>query len=208
MHLTPRTLLLTAGATLTACALVGVIGTLDRPEAATADAVGTTSLVPSAIATKPADTPTRTPAPTPPGPITSSPTPPTSVPAAPSPSANDRHGQGNRETPARRATTPNASPAPSPTAHAPAKPRPAPASRRTVARSSWHPPALRVGTTTITRPRLTSGARVSVTVACAPGAGCSMSGNQLTVSSGTSVTVTWSAPARPGYTQWRTSRVL
>lgn len=67
---------------------------------------------------------------------------------------------------------------------------------------------LRVGSTTITRPRLTSGAPVAVTVACSPRAGCSMTGAQLDVAPGTSVTVTWAAPARAGYSAWTVTRVL
>lgn len=220
MHLTPRTLLLTAAATLTACTLVGIIGTLDRPAPVAADTGNTTSLsqtqtsapadsvdsveaASSALATEPAEPemPTPTALPTSPSPIASSPTPSASTPATTSRRADDRRGEssaGSTRKPTPRDTTPPS----------PAPPRSAPAPRRTVVKSSWQPPRLHVGVTSITRPRLSSGARVSVTVACAPGAGCSMSGTQLQVAAGTSVTVTWSAPARPGYTAWRTSRVM
>lgn len=228
MHLTPRTLLSSVAATLTACTLVGILGTLERPQAATANAGDTASLsqtpttrpstlvdprvedASGALPTAPANplSPTPTPPPASSGPITSSPTPSKSAQAASSPSANDQDGEGDPATAARRPATREPARATPPTTRAPTEPRPAPVPRRTAVKSSWHRPALRVGTTSITRPRLTSGARVSVTVACAPGAGCSMSGSQLTVSPGTSVTVTWSAPARRGYTAWRTSRVL
>jgi hypothetical protein len=47
-----------------------------------------------------------------------------------------------------------------------------------------------------------------VTVGCSPSAGCAMAGATLTISEGTSVTVTWSAPARSGHTAWSVSRGL
>jgi hypothetical protein len=221
MHLTPRTLLLTAAATLTACTLVGIIGTLDRPAPVAADTGNTTSLsqtptsAPSdsvdtsveaasrALATAPAEPelPTPTAVSMSPSPIASSPTPSASAPATTSRSEDD--GRGESSAAQTRKPTPRDTTPPPPT-----PPRSAPTPRRTVVKSWRQPPTLHVGITSITRPRLNSGARVSVTVACAPGRGCSMSGTQLQVAAGTSVTVTWSAPARPGYTAWRTSRVL
>jgi hypothetical protein len=47
-----------------------------------------------------------------------------------------------------------------------------------------------------------------VTVGCSPSAGCVLTGSTLTIAEGTSVTVTWVAPARAGHTAWSVSRGL
>lgn len=226
MHLTPRTLGLGIAATLTGCTMLGVLASLDLAGAARPDAPGVSAVAPAMVAaaplppavvaevddrasTSPPVTPSAsaqangTPAPT-------LPLPPTSFPA-PKPSPPERAPREPARTASPHATRAPSPPAPARTAPAasatPPRP-PTPTPRRTATRNPWHAPTLAVGTTAITRPRLTSGARVSVTVACSPGAGCSMTGSQLHVAAGTSVTVTWSAPSRPGYTAWRTSRVL
>ena len=232
MHLTPRTLGMAMVATVTGCTVLGIMASLDlasaahsdaqtvttspateaaaaasTPPAAAAAAEGTGALTSSAPtgAVRATEPGTATPTAAPTASSTASLPQPSPTTTSETPSSTPTH----RATPPRPAPTPEREPArPVPTA-TPSVPRPsAPAVRRTATRNSWRAPALQVGSTTITRPRLTSGAPVSVTVACSPGSGCTMTGAQLNVASGTSVTVTWSAPSRPGYTTWRATRVL
>ncbi len=71
---------------------------------------------------------------------------------------------------------------------------------------SWTPPTLlNPGTVSLRAPKLTSGVKASVTVACSPSTGCVMSGDQLTFSEGTRVTVTYSAKATDTYKAWSTT---
>jgi hypothetical protein len=80
--------------------------------------------------------------------------------------------------------------------------------KRALVTGSWSAPALHAGSNTITVPHLTSGANVTVTVGCSPSAGCALAGSTLDIAEGTRVTVTWSAPSRPGFTAWTVSRAL
>ena len=220
MHLTPRTLGLAVAATVTGCTVLGVMTSLDLAGAANSDAHAVSaatpamvakSTVPTAVGFEADSRSVTSPAPTPSA-IAQATVAPTATPVpSPEQSAPEEalgepaHIASPRAT---RAPSPSAPARPAPDASTSPPRRSAPARLRTATRNAWHAPTLGVGTTTITRPRLTSGAPVSVTVACSPGTGCSMTGAQLQVAAGTSVTVTWSAPSRPGYTAWRTSRVL
>lgn len=86
---------------------------------------------------------------------------------------------------------------------------PAPAPRRTTFVGGWQAPSLRVGANTIVLPRLTSRAKVRVTVGCSPSSACHVTGDQLVIGpSATAVTVTWWAPANGGYPSWQVSRGL
>jgi hypothetical protein len=79
--------------------------------------------------------------------------------------------------------------------------------RATTVVVGWRAPVLRVGVNVITLPRLSSGARAQVTVACTPSSACRMSGDQLVIdASAVSVTVSWWAPARSGFRAWGISR--
>lgn len=225
MHLKPRVLAGTAAATLAACTLVGVVGSFDRPAIA-ANAVGApeTPVQPqadpsgmelsSSISAEPHAPATQSPQLSSVAPTLPMPDPPSSPqaisggPPETSDSASGPSDESTSDAPARQTKPRETAPPPRPTTDATQPALPAPEPRRTSATGSWQAPTLRVGTNTITRPQLTSGARVSVTVACSPGAGCSMSGTQLDIAPGTAVTVTWSAPARQDHAAWRASRVL
>lgn len=230
MHLTPRSLGLAAAAAFTGCTLFGILTSIDLVPSATAGTPSTAMATPAAT-TDPAPRPTAATAPPLPEPTPTATTPiatptavPTSVPVT-QPAASSTPIATPTVTPAAAAATA----APAPRASARPKPRrtsaptpgrsfsaPAPAPRprpratpvRAATTSGWAAQSLQVGANTISVPRLTSGAAVSVTVGCSPSAGCAMTGSTLTISDGTSVTVTWSAPARSGYTAWSVSRGL
>ncbi len=70
---------------------------------------------------------------------------------------------------------------------------------------SWTPLVLNPGTVSLRAPKLTSGVKVSVTVACSPSASCVINGDQLTFSEGTQVTVTYRAKATDTHTAWSTT---
>ena len=225
MHLTPRTLGLAVAATVTGCTVLGIMTSLDlasaHPNAHNAPATGPAT-APASLAAALGDSavtateiasppPEASPTATVPGPPTESegrvPSPGDTTPDGPSPTPARTAAPRPTPTPTPTpSTTPAARPAP---AASPSAPRPRrPVIRRTTVRNSWQAPVLQAGATTLTVPRLTSGAPVAVTVACSPRSGCVIAGPQLQVATGTSVTLTWAAPARPGYTAWRTSRVL
>ncbi len=67
---------------------------------------------------------------------------------------------------------------------------------------SWTPPVLNPGTVLLRAPKLTSGVKASVTVACSPSTGCLINGDQLTFSDGARVTVTYSAKATDTHKAW------
>ena len=227
MHLTPRTLGLAVAATVTGCTVLGIMTSLDlasaHPNAHNAPATGPATAPASLAAAFGDSAVTATQIASPPreaSPTATVPGPPTESASASDdrvPSPGDTTADGPSPTPARTAAP---RPTPTPTPSTTPDPRPAPAAspsasrprrpaiRRTTVRNNWQAPVLQAGAATLTVPRLTSGATVSVTVACAPRSGCTIAGSQLQVATGTSVTLTWTAPARPGYTAWRTSRVL
>lgn len=154
-----------------------------------------------------------------PSPVPSQPTAPATAgspapaPAGTSPSPAPRPASRPSPRPTAHATTP-----PAPMATRPPSPRPSsrPSSRPpreterpVVVRGGWSAPSLRVGANDLAAPALSSGARVQVTVACSPSRACVVSGSDLLVDPvASSVTVTWSAPARAGYRAWRVSRAL
>ncbi len=74
--------------------------------------------------------------------------------------------------------------------------------KETRSAQSWTPPVLNPGMVSLRAPQLTSGVKVSVTVACSPSTGCVINGDQLTFSEGTQVTVTYSAKATDTYKAW------
>jgi len=68
----------------------------------------------------------------------------------------------------------------------------------------WTAPVLNPGTVSLRAPKITSGQRVTLTVACSPSANCVINGDQLTITEGTQVTVTYSAKATSTHTAWTT----
>ncbi len=71
---------------------------------------------------------------------------------------------------------------------------------------SWTPPTLlNPGTVLLRAPQLSSGVKVSVTVACSPSVNCVIDGDQLTISDGAHVTVTYTAKATDTHTAWSTT---
>lgn len=108
--------------------------------------------------------------------------------AAPRSTIQPTHRPTRLPTPSRRALTP---------------------ARVAVVVGGWQAPTFSTGGTVLTRPRLSSGAPVSITVACSPRAACVITGDRLVIGAdASSVTVTWAAPARAGYRAWRVSRAL
>jgi len=69
----------------------------------------------------------------------------------------------------------------------------------------WTPPVLNPGTVSLRAPKITSGQRVTLTVACSPSANCVINGDQLTINEGTHVTVTYRAKATSTHTAWATT---
>ena len=70
----------------------------------------------------------------------------------------------------------------------------------------WSAPHLAVGPIDISPPRLTSKAKVNVTVMCSPSASCAAAGNSLTISQDAQrVTVTWNAPTQDRWREWSAS---
>jgi len=68
----------------------------------------------------------------------------------------------------------------------------------------WTPPVVNPGTVSLRAPQLTSGQRVTLTVACSPSVNCVINGDQLTITEGTQVTVTYRAKATSTHTAWTT----
>jgi len=69
----------------------------------------------------------------------------------------------------------------------------------------WTPPVVNPGTVSLRAPKITSGQRVTLTVACSPSANCVINGDQLTINEGTHVTVTYRAKATNTHTAWATT---
>ena len=75
------------------------------------------------------------------------------------------------------------------------------------AMNNWVAPKLGIGVTHIDAPRLSSGAKASVTVMCLPSSACEASGTALTISPAAQrVTVTWSVPAGEEWRAWSVTR--
>ena len=236
MQLTPRNLFMACGAMLAGGAVFGVITTLapavSLPTAtgatpnptvtATAGGLGDEEITypaspapdvsawPTPIATGPAEmSPSATPSPAPVSPSATT-TARASAGASGSPAAKTkrpvRTGSGSTSASAStRAPRPRATP--TPTRRAAQTPAAGP--RRTTFVGGWQAPSLHVGANTIVVPRLTSRAKVRVTVGCAPSSACHVTGDQLVIEpSATAVTVTWWAPANGGYPSWQVSRGL
>ena len=68
----------------------------------------------------------------------------------------------------------------------------------------WTAPVVNPGTVSLRAPQLTSGQNVTLTVACSPSANCVINGDQLTMTEGTHVTVTYRAKATSTHTAWTT----
>lgn len=238
MQLTPRNLVMACGAMLAGGAVFGVITTLapavslptasaaipaptplvttgglgDEEITYPASATPKLSAWPTPIAADPAEmspSATPSPTPTPASPSATTPARPTAE-ASTSPAAKTkrpvRTGSGVTSPPAStRAPRPRATP--TPTRRAVQTTAPAP--RRTTFLGGWQAPSLQVGANTIVVPRLTSRAKVRVTVGCSPSSACHVTGDQLVIEpSATTVTVTWWAPANGGYPSWQVSRGL
>lgn len=213
MHLTPRSLGLAAAAAFTGCTLFGILTGIDLVPAATAGTPSTAEATSDATLAASSPHATATTAPRLPDATPATSTAPTPTPTASSTSASAAPPPAPRTPTVTATVTATEEPAAASTAsRATARPTPRPRPRAITARTTptrgWAPPSLRVGANTITVPRLTSGAKVSVTVGCSPSAGCALTGPTLTIAEGTSVTVTWAAPARAGHTAWSVSRGL
>jgi hypothetical protein len=68
----------------------------------------------------------------------------------------------------------------------------------------WTPPVVNPGTVSLRAPKITSGQSVTLTVACSPSANCVINGDQLAITEGTHVTVTYRAKATSTHTAWTT----
>ena len=69
----------------------------------------------------------------------------------------------------------------------------------------WTAPVVNPGTVSLRAPKITSGQSVTLTVACSPSANCVINGDQLTMTEGTHVTVTYRAKATSTHTAWATT---
>jgi outer membrane biosynthesis protein TonB len=69
----------------------------------------------------------------------------------------------------------------------------------------WTPPVVNPGTVSLRAPQLSSGQRVTLTVACSPSVSCVINGDQLTITEGTHVTVTYRAKATNTHRAWTTT---
>lgn len=230
--MTPRTLLLALAAILVSGVVLGAF-TSFAPSITSSTAEATSTAVETAASFSPAElgdaeitypapstststpsaTPTPSPAidiePTPSGTSSSTsagartPVIPTGPAVPPSPSRGVRPTSPD-SVPRRYTTQPTHQPTRTPT---PSRRSGTPARASVV--GGWQAPTLRTGGTVLTRPRLSSGAPVSITVACSPRTACVITGDHLVIGAdASSVTVTWSAPARAGFGAWRVSRAL
>lgn len=163
----------------------------------------TRSTIPS-----PAQTPATAPSPLPspsPSPRTATDVKPSAPPRPPSTvrpqgPARARDSRPRASTPTERASRPGPTRA--------AAPRP-PARRATAVLGGWRPGALVVGDNLLESPRLSSGARARVVVACMPSTACTLRGVLLRIEpSAQSVTVTWSAPVTRTHRAWAASTRL
>ena len=68
----------------------------------------------------------------------------------------------------------------------------------------WTAPVVNPGTVSLRAPQISSGQRVTLTVACSPSVNCVINGDQLTITEGTQVTVTYRAKATSTHTAWAT----
>jgi cytoskeletal protein RodZ len=68
----------------------------------------------------------------------------------------------------------------------------------------WTAPVVNPGTVSLRAPQISSGQRVTLTVACSPSVNCVINGDQLTMTEGTQVTVTYRAKATSTHTAWTT----
>jgi len=69
----------------------------------------------------------------------------------------------------------------------------------------WTPPVVNPGVVSLRAPQLSSEANVTLTVACSPSANCFINGDQLTMTEGTHVTVTYRAKATNTHAAWATT---
>lgn len=105
-------------------------------------------------------------------------------------------------TPARSATSPS-----------PGRPfqnsRPAVPAAAPVHLNGWVPRQLRVGANDVTAPKLSTGAKVTVTVMCSPSTACQMSGSSLVIDpAAAQVAVTWRSPGNSQSRAWSASRTF
>jgi outer membrane biosynthesis protein TonB len=69
----------------------------------------------------------------------------------------------------------------------------------------WTAPVVNPGTVSLRAPQISSGQRVTLTVACSPSVNCVINGDQLTITEGTQVTVTYRAKATGTHRAWTTT---
>ena len=173
--------------------LAATNGPTPRPTASNATSA---TPIPAATASAPASATSETPAVARP-----TPTPRQSPQATPSPPV---------ETAPKPAKTPKGTPSRTPSRAPSQRPRTPQTPERieTTPQRGWSPPELTTGVNQLSFPRLTSGADVTITVACQPSAGCAMDAGTLTIEPGSSVTVTWSAPRTRTHTAWSVQRTF
>lgn len=174
---------------------------VDAPVTPSASAIPLPAPTP-ATAASPLPSPARSPSPSPRTATDVKPSAPprpssTGRPQAP---ARARDARPRASTPTERASRPGPTRA--------AAPRP-PARRATAVLDGWRPGVLVVGDNLLESPRLSSGARARVVVACMPSTACTLRGVLLRIEpSAQSVTVTWSAPVTRTHRAWAASTRL
>jgi hypothetical protein len=88
-------------------------------------------------------------------------------------------------------------------------PRPAVPAAVPVPLNGWAPNRLHVGANDVSVPKMSTSAKVTVTIMCSPSAACQMSGSSLMIDpSASQVAVTWRSPGNRRSKAWSTSRTL
>lgn len=114
-----------------------------------------------------------------------------------------------------RSAQPHSTPTPARSETAPAPGRPLQSSRPAVPAAvpvplnGWAPGKLRVGPNDVSVPKLSTGAKVTITVMCSPSTACQMAGSRLVIDpTAAQVSVTWRSPGNSRSKAWTSSRTL
>jgi len=152
---------------------------------------------------------TPTPAVTPPAPAPSPQVPSSVEEASPTPTATPKASPSPSRKPTPKATPSQTAQSPqAPTPEDSERPSQKPPRKTTKPQGGWRAPQLTTGVNQLWFPMLSSGADVTITVACQPSDGCAMDAGTLTIEPGSSVTVTWSAPRTRTHTAWSVQRTF